>query len=78
MIAAAQALNFKVMLGCMAASPVLAAAAADVGLLAEGLDLDRPLLPWNDLFRGICCANGRIAMPNGPAPSVAPAASNVC
>jgi L-alanine-DL-glutamate epimerase-like enolase superfamily enzyme len=78
MIKTARALGFKVMIGCMAETRILATAAAHLGGLVDWLDIDGPLLLAHDPYRGVEFDNGRIIMPGGPGLGVAPIASAAC
>ena len=66
MIAAARALGFRVMIGCMAETSILATAAGHLGPLVDWLDIDGPTLLAHDPYRGITFEGGRIVMPTGP------------
>jgi L-alanine-DL-glutamate epimerase-like enolase superfamily enzyme len=66
MIATARALGFKIMLGCMVESAILATAAAQISPLVDWADLDGPFLTARDPFSGITYANGKIVLPDGP------------
>jgi len=66
MIHAARALGFKVMLGCMVESAILATAAAHLSPLVDWADLDGPFLTARDPFTGITYERGKIVLPNGP------------
>lgn len=72
MIAAARALNFKVMIGCMAESSILATAAAHLGPLADWLDIDGPTMLAHDPYRGVRFDGGTLVMPHGSGLGVAP------
>lgn len=62
-IAAARALDLKVMLGCMVSSSCSCTAAAHLAPLADFCDLDGHLLIANDPFRGVQVKNGRLLLP---------------
>ena len=66
MIHTARALGFKIMLGCMVESQILATAAAHLSPLVDWADLDGPFLTARDPFSGISYAHGKIALPSGP------------
>ena len=66
MIHTARALKFKVMLGCMVESQILATAAAHLSPLVDWADLDGPFLTAHDPFEGIRYADGKIVLPGGP------------
>ncbi len=72
MIAAARALGFRVMIGCMAESSILATAAAHLGPLVDWLDIDGPTLLAEDPFVGVRFENGTLVMPQGPGLGVSP------
>jgi L-alanine-DL-glutamate epimerase-like enolase superfamily enzyme len=78
MIATARALGFKVMIGCMAETRILATAAAHLGPLADWLDIDGPLLLASDPYRGVDYDNGRLIMPEGSGLGVGPVAPAAC
>ncbi len=59
MIHIARALDLRVMIGCMVDSSLSATAAAQIGALADYLDLDGPLLIKNDPYRGLEYIDGR-------------------
>ena len=66
MIAIARALGLRVMIGCMVDSSLSASAAAQLGPLADALDLDGPLLVTNDPFKGLEYIKGRPMPLNRP------------
>ncbi|GAC1414430.1 MAG: dipeptide epimerase [Candidatus Velthaea sp.] len=66
MIHTARALGFKVMLGCMVESQILATAAAHLSPLVDWADLDGPFLTKDDPFEGIRYDAGKIVLPEGP------------
>jgi L-alanine-DL-glutamate epimerase-like enolase superfamily enzyme len=66
MIHTARALGFKIMLGCMVESAVLATAAAHLSPLVDWADLDGPFLTADDPFSGVTYAAGKIVLPAGP------------
>lgn len=66
MVSLARTLGLKVMFGCMIESSICITAAAQIGALADYLDLDGPLLITNDPYRGVEYSGGRIRLPTGP------------
>ncbi len=66
MIHAARALKFKIMIGCMVESQILATAAAQLSPLADWADIDGPFLTKDDPFVGITYDRGKIVLPDGP------------
>ncbi len=66
MIHTARALGFKIMLGCMVESQILATAAAHLSPLVDWADLDGPFLTASDPFDGIRYVAGKIVLPAGP------------
>lgn len=66
MAAAARALGFKLMIGCMIESSVGIAAAVALAPLFDWVDLDGNLLIENDPFCGLQIENGRWRLPRGP------------
>jgi L-alanine-DL-glutamate epimerase-like enolase superfamily enzyme len=66
MIHTARALKFKIMIGCMVESQILATAAAQLSPLADWADIDGPFLTKNDPFAGITYERGKIVLPDGP------------
>jgi L-alanine-DL-glutamate epimerase-like enolase superfamily enzyme len=66
MIHAARALGFKIMLGCMVESQILATAAAHLSPLVDWADLDGPFLTASDPYDGIGYVHGKIVLPSGP------------
>jgi L-alanine-DL-glutamate epimerase-like enolase superfamily enzyme len=73
MVDLARAFDLKVMFGCMIESSLAATAAAQIGALADYLDLDSPLLITNDPYRGLAYDGGRLRLPPGPGLGVEPA-----
>jgi len=65
MVETARALGLRVMYGCMIESSVLISAAAQIGALADWLDLDGNVLITNDPFRGVENRDGRLILPEG-------------
>jgi L-alanine-DL-glutamate epimerase-like enolase superfamily enzyme len=72
MIYVARALGLKVMLGCMIESSVGIAAAAQLGSLADFLDLDSNLLITNDPYEGLSLRNGKIFLSDLPGLGIVP------
>ncbi len=66
MIHAARAMKFKIMIGCMVESQILATAAAQLSPLADWADIDGPFLTKDDPFAGITYDRGKIVLPDGP------------
>ncbi len=66
MIHTARALKFKIMIGCMVESQILATAAAQLSPLADWADIDGPFLTKDDPFDGITYDRGKIVLPDGP------------
>jgi L-alanine-DL-glutamate epimerase-like enolase superfamily enzyme len=66
MIHAARALGLKVMLGCMIESELGIAQAAQLGSLADYVDLDGHLLISSQPFRGLGLEDGRLVLSDGP------------
>ncbi len=66
MIHTARALGFKVMLGCMVESAILATAAAHLSPLVDYADIDGPFLTARDPFSGVTYANGKLVLPAEP------------
>jgi len=74
MVEVARAVGLKVMFGCMVESSVSISAAAQIGPLADHLDLDGAILITDDPFRGARNVEGHIILPEGPGLGVEPAA----
>ncbi len=74
MIHVARAHGLKVMLGCMIESSVGIAAAAQIGSLADYLDLDSNLLISNDPYEGMKVEGGMIYLSELPGLGVIPKA----
>ncbi len=72
MIDVARAVGLKVMLGCMIESSVSISAAAQIGPLADHLDLDGALLISNDPFEGAGNNSGQIFLPEGAGLGIVP------
>jgi L-alanine-DL-glutamate epimerase-like enolase superfamily enzyme len=66
MIHAARALDLKVMLGCMIESELGIAQAAQLGSLADYIDLDGHLLISSRPFSGLGLQDGRLVLSDGP------------
>ena len=66
MIHAARALDLKVMLGCMIESELGIAQAAQLGSLADYVDLDGHLLIRSSPFAGLGLQDGRLVLSDGP------------
>ena len=73
MIHAARALGLQVMLGCMIESELGIAQAAQLGSLADHIDLDGHLLISSRPFTGLGLADGRLVLSDGPGLGVEPA-----
>jgi len=63
MIELARALGLKVMLGCMIESSVAISGAAQIGPLADHLDLDGAILITDDPFEGVHNRKGNMVLP---------------
>jgi L-Ala-D/L-Glu epimerase len=72
MVEVARTLGLKVMYGCMIESSVSISGAAQIGPLADHLDLDGAILITNDPFEGATNVAGRIALPHRPGLGVKP------
>ena len=66
MIHTAQALGLRIMIGCMIESSLGITAAAQLGAMADWLDLDGNLLIQNDPFVGAVTEQGKILLPDQP------------
>jgi len=66
MIHTARALKFKIMIGCMVESQILATAAAQISPLCDWADIDGPFLTKDDPFAGITYDRGKIILPDAP------------
>jgi L-alanine-DL-glutamate epimerase-like enolase superfamily enzyme len=66
MIHTARALGFKIMLGCMVESAILATAAAQLSPLVDWADLDGPFLTAADPFAGVTYDHGKLVLPDAP------------
>ncbi len=72
MVELARALGLKVMFGCMIESSAAITAAAQIGPLADHLDLDGAILITNDPFTGAQNIEGKMTLPRGPGLGVLP------
>jgi L-alanine-DL-glutamate epimerase-like enolase superfamily enzyme len=75
LITLARSLDMQVMLGCMIESSVAMTAAAQLGPLADWLDLDGPMHLKSDPFTGLTFHKGVITLPKGAGLGVAPTLS---
>lgn len=73
MLAAAAALDLRVMLGCMIESQLGIAQAAQLGALADLIDLDGHLLISDEPFTGLGLTDGRVVLPDAPGLGLVPA-----
>ncbi|MGY1723857.1 dipeptide epimerase [Blastococcus sp. SYSU DS0533] len=73
MLAAAAALDLQVMLGCMIESQLGIAQAAQLGPLADLVDLDAHLLVADEPFTGLGLDAGRVVLPDAAGLGVEPA-----
>lgn len=73
MLHTASALGLQAMLGCMIESQLGIAQAAQLGALADHIDLDGHLLINNAPFTGLGLVDGRLVLPDIPGLGVAPA-----
>jgi L-alanine-DL-glutamate epimerase-like enolase superfamily enzyme len=62
----ARALGLRIMIGCMIESSLGITAAAQLGAMADWLDLDGNLLIQNDPFVGAVTEQGKILLPDQP------------
>ena len=72
MLHAAAALGLQVMLGCMIESQLGIAQAAQLGTLADHVDLDAHLLVTDEPFTGLGLQDGRLVLPDAPGLGVLP------
>lgn len=72
MVALARTYGMKVMIGCMVESSCCCTAAAQIGSLADYLDLDGPLLIAEDPFKGMQIERGEIRLPDAAGLGVEP------
>ncbi|MBY3554126.1 dipeptide epimerase [Modestobacter lapidis] len=73
MLSAAAALGLRVMLGCMIESQLGIAQAAQLGSLADLVDLDGHLLISDQPFTGLGLDAGRVVLPDAPGLGLTPA-----
>ncbi|MCZ2825661.1 MULTISPECIES: dipeptide epimerase [unclassified Modestobacter] len=73
MVHAAAALGLRVMLGCMIESQLGIAQAAQLGPLADLVDLDGHLLIADEPFTGLGFSAGRVVLPDAPGFGLTPA-----
>jgi L-Ala-D/L-Glu epimerase len=73
MLATAAALDLRVMLGCMIESQLGIAQAAQLGPLADLVDLDAHLLVEDRPFTGLGLDDGRVVLPDAPGLGLEPA-----
>lgn len=66
LIEEAQALNLKILIGCMSESSCGCSAAAQLAPLSNWIDLDGPLLISNDPFYGIKYVDGKMLLNDNP------------
>jgi L-alanine-DL-glutamate epimerase-like enolase superfamily enzyme len=66
MIAAARAMDMKIMLGCMVESAICATAAAHISPLVDWADIDGPFLTSRDPFAGVTYDRGKLILPERP------------
>ena len=62
----ARTLDLHVMFGCMIESSIACTAAAQLGPLADHMDIDGPLLIKDDPYRGVEYSRGAVRLPGGP------------
>lgn len=72
MVHAARALDLQVMLGCMIESQLGIVEAAQLGSLADHVDLDGHLLITDSPFTGLGRTDGRVVLSDGPGLGVVP------
>ncbi|MCW0482255.1 dipeptide epimerase [Gaoshiqia sediminis] len=72
MISAANALNMKIMIGCMTETSCAISAAAQLSPLCHWADLDGNLLITNDLFDGIKIVDGKVSLNELPGIGIKP------
>src|SRR4029078_10402417 len=65
MVHAARALDLEIMFGCMIESELGISQAAQLGSLADYIDLDGPLLISNAPFTGLGFSDGRLVLSDG-------------
>ncbi|WP_461534346.1 dipeptide epimerase [Sinomicrobium sp.] len=66
MAVTAKALGMKVMLGCMTETSCAISAAAQLGALADWVDLDGHLDTANNPYEGVELSNGKLVLPDTP------------
>jgi L-alanine-DL-glutamate epimerase-like enolase superfamily enzyme len=66
MIHLARTFGLRVMIGCMIESSVCITAGAQIGALADYLDLDGAALTTNDPYVGAAFDKGKLELPSGP------------
>ena len=66
MVHLARTLGLRVMFGCMIESSIACTAAAQLGPLADHMDIDGPLLIANDPYRGLEYSKAAVRLPAGP------------
>lgn len=66
MAVTAKALGMKLMFGCMSETSCAISAAAQLGALADWIDLDGNLDAANDLYEGVKCENGELVLNDRP------------
>lgn len=66
MVHLARTLDLRVMFGCMIESSIACTAAAQLGPLADHMDIDGPLLITDDPYRGVEYSRGAVRLPGGP------------
>ncbi len=74
MVSLAQALNMKLMIGCMTETSCAISAAAQLAPKMEWTDLDGNLLIKNDCFTGALVVDGKIAVNDKPGIGIEPTA----
>lgn len=72
MISTANALNMKIMIGCMTETSCAISAAAQLSPLCHWADLDGNLLITNDLFDGITIVDGKVSLNELPGIGIKP------
>ncbi|HTK83415.1 MAG TPA: dipeptide epimerase [Bacteroidota bacterium] len=72
MIHTAQAMNMKIMLGCMIESSVAISAAAQLSPMVDYADLDGNVLITNDPFKGVALSDGKLMLNDEPGLGVSP------
>ena len=74
MVSLAQALDMKLMVGCMTETSCAISAAAQIAPKTEWADLDGNLLIANDCFSGMKIVDGKITLSDTPGIGVEPTA----